>query len=78
MNIFQVVTIILCLGGITACSSAKRDFINQCASSERDEPICSCAWDKLSQRYSGDELHNIFNGGKAGTRVEFAVGIFLC
>ena len=65
MRIFRVMTITLCLGGVAACSSAKRDFINQCASSESDEPICSCAWDKLSQRYSDSELHSIFNGGKA-------------
>jgi hypothetical protein len=65
MNIFRVVTITLCLGGVVSCSSAKRDFINQCANSESDKPICSCAWGKLSQRYSDNELHSIFSGGKA-------------
>lgn len=65
MNIFQVVTVSLCLAGITACSSAKHDFMNQCASSESDEPICSCTWNKLSQHYSDSQLHSIFNGGNA-------------
>lgn len=62
-NIKSLIFISILTMSLTACDSAeKREFMNGCRISVRNSSICSCTWNKMTEKYSPKMLKSIGEG----------------
>lgn len=64
MNPKRIITLLLCLSFLAACSSkAEREFSKGCRSSGESNSVCSCVFDKLKEHDPSIEDPNWFPHG---------------